>query len=223
MARTGWSSNGRSGATPSRRRSASPPERPRADRRNHRGATDRRRRRCRAPRPGSPARRARPAARRLIATCRQAGSSTGSSVTWANRARCQGGSWWWRSAGPAPQHGGHDPRGGQVHGDGEEVLDDDEVGVDQRLRDLDGVGRHRRLELQPARRDDPTGPSPATVTVRKPELLGACAARSQRRPTPRRCPPTGRRGTPLSAPGISPTPRSPSPPPATAWRPPRHR
>ncbi len=36
---------------------------------------------------------------RLIVTWRQAGSSGGSSVTWANRSRCHGGSWWWRIAG----------------------------------------------------------------------------------------------------------------------------
>ena len=43
-----------------------------------------------------------------MVTWRHAGSSTGSSVTCAKRARCQGGSWWWRSAGRPASTSGED-------------------------------------------------------------------------------------------------------------------
>ena len=190
----GWRAPGAARAARRRRRRRRP-----ASRLDHRRA-GRGRSRCRSSWRGCHARASSSCSvSRLMVTWRQAGSSTGSSVTAAHCGRCHGGSWWCRIAGRSAQHAGHDPGGREVHGDGQEVLDDDEVDVVEggghlavgpAARRRRGRGRRRRGRRRPRRRR--SRPRTRTTAARPP----TCAPRRPRR----RCRPGGttagrRRGT----------------------------
>ena len=105
-----------------------------------------------------------------MVTWRHAGSSGGSSVTWAKRARCHGGSWWCRIAGRPAQDLGHRP--GRPVGSAGSCTGS-----------RPPPGRRRPAPRPPRRPGRPpsaaapmarpgtvrsTGPSPATVTTSKP-------------------------------------------------------
>ena len=125
---------------------------------------------------------------------------------WAKRARCQGGSWWWRSAGRPRSDAGDDAGGGQVQRDGEQVLHHDQVGAVEGVASArpasGGVGRVERRDRGRGGRPDPR---------RRRSWSGSRAARtsaatSPRRRRRRRSRPAGRTGRRRGLGPVSPTP-----------------
>ena len=107
----------------------------------------------------------------LMVTWRQAGSSGGSSVTWAHSARCHGGSWWCRIAGRPARTSATARAAGRFSGIVHRFSTTTRSASASARVDPVVERAPRRASASMARpgTSRSTGPSPATVTTSKPE------------------------------------------------------